>query len=74
LIRIPEIIKKVQDEVKVANKRLGQTEQIKRIRLVCKEWSPATGELSPTLKLKRKVLTEQYQHILDEIYSVEQSS
>ncbi len=74
LIKLPEIIKKVQQEVNLANKRLGQTEQIKRIRLVCKEWSPATGELSPTLKLKRKVLNDQYKHIIDEIYSVEQSS
>ncbi len=74
LIKLPEIIKKVQHEINLANKRLGQTEQIKRIRLVCKEWSPATGELSPTLKLKRKVLSDQYKHIIDEIYNVETSS
>ena len=73
LIKLPEIIKKIQQAVNQANKRLGQTEQIKRIRLVCKEWSPATGELSPTLKLKRKVLTDQYKHIIDEIYSMENS-
>ncbi len=70
LIRIPEVIKRVQVEVNAANKRLGQTEQIKRFRLVCEEWSPATGELSPTLKLRRAVVYKKYDHILREIYAV----
>ncbi|MBU2650110.1 MAG: long-chain fatty acid--CoA ligase [Bacteroidetes bacterium] len=68
LIRQPQIIKKIQGEVNTANKRLGQTEQIKRFRLVCDEWSPQTGALSPTLKLKRKVIYEKYERILQEIY------
>jgi len=45
-------------------------EEIKRFRLVCDEWSPATGELSPTLKLRRNVVAAKYKHIIDEIYSV----
>jgi len=70
LIRIPEVIKRVQVEVNAANKRLGQTEQIKRFRLVCEEWTPATGELSPTLKLRRAIVYKKYDHILKEIYAV----
>ncbi len=53
------------------NKQLGQTEQIKRFRLVQEEWTPATGELSPTLKLKRKFLINRYSMLIDEIFSVQ---
>ncbi|MEA3480139.1 MAG: AMP-dependent synthetase/ligase, partial [Bacteroidota bacterium] len=70
LIRIPQIIKRVEEEVKKTNKKLGQTEQIKRFRLVCDEWSPAGGELSPTLKLRRAVIYKKYDHILKKIYAV----
>ncbi|MEA3445359.1 MAG: long-chain fatty acid--CoA ligase [Bacteroidota bacterium] len=68
LIKLPEIIKRLQKEVDEVNKRLNQVEQIKRFRLVCKEWTPATGELSPTLKLKRKFLYKEYIRLLEDIY------
>jgi long-chain acyl-CoA synthetase len=55
-------------EVKEVNKTLGEYEQIKRFRLVTEEWTPATGELSPTLKLKRNVLAREYKDIISEIY------
>ncbi|HKK69212.1 MAG TPA: hypothetical protein VJ946_13405 [Bacteroidales bacterium] len=50
------------------NKDLGEHEKIKRFRLVCEEWSPQSGELSPTLKLKRKVIMQKYDALLREIY------
>jgi long-chain acyl-CoA synthetase len=70
LITKKEVIARMQKEVNKANKRLGQVEQIKRFRMVCESWSPETGELSPTLKLKRKDLYAKYDHILREIYRV----
>jgi len=70
LVQKKEIIARMQKEINRVNKRLGQVEQIKRFRLVCDSWSPETGELSPTLKLKRKELYAKYDHILGEIYSV----
>ncbi|HSG67609.1 MAG TPA: long-chain fatty acid--CoA ligase [Bacteroidales bacterium] len=70
LCRNKEVISRLQKEINQANKRLGQVEQIKRFRLVCDSWTPETGELSPTLKLKRKELFAKYEHILKEIYSV----
>ncbi len=54
------------------NKNLGEFEQIKRFRLVTEEWTPQTGELSPTLKLRRNILTGRYQNIINEIYSVKE--
>ena len=68
LILNEKIIAQYQKEVDLVNKQLSQVEQIKRFRLVCKEWTPATGELSPTLKLKRKFLYREYNHVLEEIY------
>jgi long-chain acyl-CoA synthetase len=69
LIKIPEVIEKIQKEVNVINKTLGSHEQILRIRLVHEEWSPATGELSPTLKLRRNMVAVKYRHLIDDIYS-----
>lgn len=68
LINLPEVLKRMSAEVEKVNKTLGSHEQIKRFRMVCEEWSPQTGELSPTLKLKRNIIHRKYQHILEEIY------
>ena len=69
LIILPEINELFQHEVNQVNKHMSAAEQIKRFRLVADEWSAQTGELSPTLKLKRKQLTEKYSKIIDEIYT-----
>ena len=69
LIKIPEVVEKIQKEVQIINKTLGSHEQISRIRLVCDEWTPATGELSPTLKLRRNMVSVKYQHLINDIYS-----
>jgi long-chain acyl-CoA synthetase len=71
LIANPQTIARIQKEVTEMNKNIGLTEQIKRFRLVAEEWTPATGEMSPTLKLKRKVLAEKYKEQILEIYSVD---
>ena len=71
LITLPEVVARYQREVNKLNKELSDYEQIKRFRLVADQWSPLTGELSPTLKLKRKVLYERYEPLLIEIYKHE---
>jgi len=70
LIQLPQVVNMIQKEVAIINKTLGSHEQINRIRLVCEEWSPTTGELSPTLKLRRNMVAVKYQHLIDDIYSV----
>jgi len=70
LVKRPEIVARYQKEVNEINKALPDHEKIKRFRLVCDEWTAATGELSPTLKLKRKPLYERYANLIDEIYSM----
>ena len=68
LIELPEAIERFNREVREVNKSLGEFEQIKRFRLVTEEWTPQTGELSPTLKLKRNYLSKEYKDIIAEIY------
>lgn len=70
LVEIPEVIERFSREVREINRHLGEFEQIKRFRLVTEEWTPQTGELSPTLKLRRTVLDERYGSIINEIYSI----
>lgn len=73
LIGKREVLQQFQHEVELINKSLGQHEEIKRFRLVVEEWSPLTGELSPTLKLKRHLLTKHYKKQINEIYAVSKS-
>ncbi|WP_303920499.1 long-chain fatty acid--CoA ligase [Draconibacterium sediminis] len=70
LIQLPEVIQKLQKEVAKINKTLGSHEQISRIRLVHEEWTPTSGELSPTLKLRRNAVAVKYQHLIEDIYAV----
>lgn len=69
LVQKKEVNSQFFKEVAAINKTLGQHEEIKRFRLVCEEWTPQSGELSPTLKLKRNFVTRKYQHIIKEIYT-----
>ncbi len=68
LIENSEIIEAISKEIKKLNEKLAGFEQIKKFKIVPDEWSPFSGELSPTLKLKRKVLKEKYQNLIDQIY------
>ena len=69
LIEIPEVIDRFSREVREISSTLGEHEQIKRFRLVTEEWSPQSGELSPTLKLKRNLLAVHYKDLIADIYS-----
>ena len=68
LIQLPEVKSIFNTEVEKFNKRLSPPERINRFRLVHDEWSPSSGELSPTLKLRRLFIQEKYQKLLDEVY------
>jgi long-chain acyl-CoA synthetase len=74
LIQKPAVIKRYQEEVDKINQHLGRHEQIKKFELVCQEWTPESGELSPTLKVKRRFLKEKYQVKLDRLYGYTEES
>lgn len=67
-VELPEVISFFTKEIDTINKSLNPHERILRFKLVPDEWSPATGELSPTLKLRRQVITEKYRDLLDQVY------
>lgn len=68
LIQNQEVINRFQKEVDKINVELGQHLQLKKFELVEQEWTPETGELSPTLKVKRKFLKIKYKTELDKLY------
>jgi long-chain acyl-CoA synthetase len=74
LISNPQVVARFQKEVGQMNQQLGEHERIKRFRLVADEWTPQTGELSPTLKLKRKVLSDKYPDLIEDIFSVDKTN
>ena len=59
------------DLVREVNAGLANFETIKRFRLVAEEWSQDTGELTPSMKLKRRVITERYAAVVAELYADE---
>jgi len=63
-----QIIKRIRQEVELINLDLGQTEKIKKFRLIPGPWTEASGELSPTLKLRRKFIQERYQSLIEDTY------
>ncbi|MGM0528889.1 MAG: AMP-dependent synthetase/ligase [Bacteroidota bacterium] len=69
LIKKPEVISRMNEEVDKLNKSLGDHEKIKRFRFVEEEWSTETGELSPTLKLRREEITNKYQETISQIFN-----
>lgn len=68
LINHPKVMARIQREVDHFNSTLDHIEKIKVHSLVCENWTPETGELSPTLKLKRKILMAKYKTKIEDIY------
>lgn len=68
LIQHPKVIERFKQEVERINQGLNPHEQIKQFELTCTEWTPETGELSPTLKLRRNIIKAKYKILFDRIY------
>jgi long-chain acyl-CoA synthetase len=54
--------------VAAANERLARVQQVKRWRMLPVEWTAETGELTPTLKLKRRVVHDRYADVIESLY------
>jgi len=68
LISKEKVIDRYQKEVDKYNENLDHISKIKEFRLVCESWTPESGDLSPTLKLKRRSLLKKYSHLIEDIY------
>lgn len=69
LVHHPQVQLHYKEIINEANKNFNNAEQIKKFELLLKEWSIEGGELTPTLKLKRKVIMEKYGDVVKRIYS-----
>src|SRR6478736_1595424 len=68
LARKPEILAAVQAAVDAANERLSRPEQVKAFELLPVEWTAESDELTPTLKLKRRIVNSKYADVVDRLY------
>ncbi|WP_296385811.1 AMP-dependent synthetase/ligase [Winogradskyella sp.] len=62
------VIKRIQKEIDKYNKNFGKWEQIKRFELTPEVWSIEDGHLTPTMKMKRKIIREKYDALYEKIY------
>ncbi|HPP81434.1 MAG TPA: long-chain fatty acid--CoA ligase [Deltaproteobacteria bacterium] len=68
LINNPEVYKLYEKEIEGLMKDFGKVEQIRKFTLLETEWSQETGELTPTMKVKRKVINQKYAAVIDAMY------
>jgi long-chain acyl-CoA synthetase len=69
LIRLPNVNEFYKELVESFNKFFNPVEQVKKFELLPNEWSVNTGEMTPKLSLKRKVVMEKYRDIIERIYA-----
>jgi len=69
LCREPAVLAMVQGEIDRANTKYAQVEQVKKFCILDHDLSQATGELTPTLKVKRAVVNEKYAELFDALYA-----
>jgi long-chain acyl-CoA synthetase len=69
IIRNEKVLEHFREVVEESNKNFNPVEQVKKFELLTHVWSVEGGELTPTLKLKRKVIQEKYKDAIQRIYS-----
>ena len=74
LVADSRVIAQYAEIVREANCSLANFETMKRFRVVAQEWAQETGELTPSMKLKRRVIKEQYAAEIDALYADEATS
>jgi len=71
LVTVPRVVALYAEIVDKVNATLANFETMKRFRLVAEEWKLETGELTPSMKLKRRVITARYAGLIEELYGDE---
>lgn len=68
LIALEEVNDLFKKEIRTFSKELASLEKIRDFRLVANEFTVETGEITPTLKVKRRVIADKYGHLIDDIF------
>jgi len=74
LVADSRVVALYSEIVREVNGSLANFETVKRFRVVAEEWAQETGELTPSMKLKRRVITERYAAVIDALYEDEATS
>lgn len=69
LLEHPRVIDVIQRQIDRLTPDLAQYEKVKKVALLPKELTTESGELTPTLKVKRRVIDEKYKHVIDKLYA-----
>lgn len=64
----PKIIERIGKEIERINRKFGKWEQVKKFELTPDEWSIDSEHLTPTLKLRRRIILNKYKDLYDKIY------
>ena len=68
MVQNEKVIARFQEEVDAANESFAKWEKVKQFRLTPDVWSIDQGHLTPTMKLKRKIVKEKYMDLYNDIY------
>ena len=68
IITNPILMERIQEEIDTANSNFGKWEQIKKFKITPDIWSIDAGHLTPTMKMRRKIIKEKYLDLIEKIY------
>lgn len=68
IIKNPDVLKLIKNTVEKINDQFNHVEQVKKFELLPREWSIETGEMTPKMSLKRKIIMEKYKDAIERIY------
>ena len=68
MVKSAELKQRIEKEIAKLNEKLGNWEQIKKIELTPDMWSVGNGMLTPTMKLRRKIIKEKYINLYNKLY------
>jgi long-chain acyl-CoA synthetase len=74
LVASPQVVKLYEAIVDAANQNLARFEKLKRVMLVAEEFTIENGALTPTMKLRRRVIEDRYRRRIDELYAQAEST
>ena len=64
-----QLIAAIQAGVDAGNEKLARVEQVKKFTILSDQWVPGGNELTPTMKLRRKAISDRYVDVIDEMYA-----
>ena len=69
MVKKKPVIDRFRKEVDSYNKYFGDYEKVKRFELVDREWTIDEGEITPSLKIRRKIIAEHFKELIDGMYA-----